>query len=177
MALQEGFMDRAPLITDLNQIEKLAAQNKRENLEFFSRIQRDQPHSDTDLDAIVSGAADRVEVQIDCKTCGNCCRKLHIVVDSEDIGRLAHRQGISIEGFEQKFTISDGEGTSMFEALPCPFLIGNICSVYEDRPKCCRDFPHLHGPNFRSRTSMMITFSAMCPIVYNTVENLKGELG
>ena len=57
--------------------------------------------------------------------------------------------------------------------VPCPFLKENVCSVYEDRPKACRDFPYLHEPGFRTRMITLIENTALCPIVYNTCEQLK----
>ena len=30
---------------------------------------------------------------------------------------------------------------------PCPFLRGNLCSIYEQRPKVCRGFPLTEAPS------------------------------
>jgi len=67
-------------------------------------------------------------------------------------------------------------GKYITQSLPCPFLDGNLCSIYEVRPAVCADYPHLHR-NFRSRLWQVIDNAETCPIVYNVVERLKKTLG
>jgi len=59
---------------------------------------------------------------------------------------------------------------------PCPLLKGNLCSIYEDRPGDCSDYPHLFKPGFVSRTMMTIERTFTCPIVYQVMEELKTSL-
>jgi len=60
--------------------------------------------------------------------------------------------------------------------LYCIFLNDKSCSVYPDRPKGCRSFPHTHKHGFTSRTIGMIHNYGVCPIVYNVLERLKQAL-
>jgi Fe-S-cluster containining protein len=59
----------------------------------------------------------------------------------------------------------------------CSFLSGNICSIYEDRPSMCRDFPHLvrGSGSLPSRMWEMIDRATYCPIVFNALEAFKVE--
>ncbi|MEP6755308.1 MAG: YkgJ family cysteine cluster protein, partial [Chthonomonadales bacterium] len=68
------------------------------------------------------------------------------------------------------------DGEKYMIRTPCEFLSGNKCSVYESRPKACRDFPYLHNSQFRQRMLTAIDNTEICPIAYNVMEILKLEL-
>jgi Fe-S-cluster containining protein len=55
-------------------------------------------------------------------------------------------------------------------------LEGNLCSIYEDRPGDCSDYPHLYKPDFISRTWGTIERTFTCPIVYEVMEEVKKSL-
>jgi Fe-S-cluster containining protein len=57
----------------------------------------------------------------------------------------------------------------------CVFLDGNDCSIYEDRPETCRNFPHLvrGSGSIASRMWQFIDRATYCPIVYNSLETYK----
>jgi hypothetical protein len=61
----------------------------------------------------------------------------------------------------------------------CVFLEGNLCSVYEVRPHTCVTFPHLTrgAGSLQSRFWEMPDRACYCPIVYNTLEAWKTDLG
>ena len=61
----------------------------------------------------------------------------------------------------------------------CVFLIANECSVYDERPGNCSDFPHTVRGNgsFLSRMWDLTDRAVYCPIVFNTLESLKEEVG
>ncbi|MDR0866741.1 MAG: YkgJ family cysteine cluster protein [Candidatus Symbiothrix sp.] len=60
--------------------------------------------------------------------------------------------------------------------IPCRYLNGKICSIYEERPNECRSYPNTHKSGFISRTWGMIENYEICPIVFNVMEGLKYEL-
>jgi Fe-S-cluster containining protein len=57
------------------------------------------------------------------------------------------------------------------------FLDGTACTVYEERPASCRDFPHLvrGAGSLVSRMWEMPDRACYCPIVYNVLEAYKVE--
>ena len=61
------------------------------------------------------------------------------------------------------------------EIIPCRYLDGKKCSIYEDRPAQCRNFPYTNADGFVSRLWGMIGFYEICPIVFNLMERLKNE--
>lgn len=166
----------AEIITDLDQIKRLAQQHEDEDWRFRSYIKGYLDWSDTRLDGLVNEIAQEVTEAIDCKACGNCCRLMVIGVTNADIPRLARALGLTKEDFEARYVTANDPGEKFITESPCPFMDGCLCSVYEDRPKDCREYPHLHKTGFRSRTFGVIGGLEICPIVYNTWELLKEEL-
>ncbi|MEP6757473.1 MAG: ABC transporter permease, partial [Chthonomonadales bacterium] len=77
--------DIKPLVTDLKRVFSLARRKRRENFDFRTWVKSELPMPDGQLDATVQRVAREVSAQIDCTTCGNCCRSLQIAVDNDDI--------------------------------------------------------------------------------------------
>ncbi len=50
------------------------------------------------------------------------------------------------------------------------------CSVYSDRPADCRGYPYLYEPDFSFRMIAMIERTSTCPVVFQVMEELKGEV-
>jgi uncharacterized protein len=164
------------LITEIPLIQHYAARREDENWRFRTFVKHRLDMEDDELDSVVKETTDSVWSRIDCTRCAHCCRTLQVVVDNEDAARLARRLGIGTAEFNKLYVKVDEFNERYLAATPCPFLKENLCSVYEDRPKACRDFPYLHEPGFRTRMIMVIQNTAVCPIVYNTCERLKSRL-
>ena len=166
-----------PLIREIPLIARYSRSNEAQDMRFRAFLKAGSEMSNAELDAIVQETTNEVWKQIDCTTCANCCKTLQIVVDSKDIRRLSARLGVSPQKFAQKYVRKDEEGTKYLASTPCVFLgADNRCTVYEDRPQACRDFPYLHTEGFRQRTFMMIDNCATCPIVFNVWQRLKTRL-
>ena len=165
------------LIRDIPLIQRYARHNEGEDFAFRAFLKGRLNMSNEKLDAIAQETTDTVWKQIDCLTCGNCCRTLQIVVDDKDIARLALRLKMTPRQFSRQYVATDPDRTQHLKSTPCSFLgADNRCAVYEDRPQACRDFPYLHAEDFRGRTFMMIDNTAVCPIVFNTWQQLKETL-
>ncbi len=169
-------MPEEKIITEIPVIQRLAAKREDENWRFRTYVKHRLEMEDEALDAVVQETTDAVWSKIDCTQCAHCCRTLQVVVDHQDAARLAKRLGMRVPEFKRRYMKYDEHKEGYFAAMPCPFLKENVCSVYEDRPKACRDFPYLHEPRFRTRMIMFIENTAVCPIVYNTCEQLKSRL-
>ena len=164
--------------TDLKKIKETAQEKEDENWEFRSFLKGYDIEVE-ELDSIVHRLFELVSMEIDCTTCGNCCKEVSPALDQEDIEILAHGLGTSIDQFRQQFLVENDKNFSeglIFNKKPCPFLKGNLCSHYELRPEACRSFPHLHKEEFVSRLINVIQNYAVCPIVFNVYERLKKEL-
>ena len=165
------------LILKSELLARYAKRNLKENHKFRSFVKHHLDLSDTRVDATVRKVTEGIWAKVDCLDCGACCKGLQIAIDDEDIQRLAKRLKMTIRNFENRFVVKSSDNEKSLASPPCPFLDGNTCTVYEDRPKACKDFPYLYEPHFRGRMLMLIDNTFLCPIVFNTVEALKAEFG
>jgi Fe-S-cluster containining protein len=95
-------------------------------------------------------------------------------LDAEDMDRLAQALGLALPTLQETYLQGTESGRWELPA-PCPLLDGNLCRVYEARPRTCREYPHLHN-DFRAHSMARIQDTFICPIVFNVVEGLKVEL-
>ena len=159
---------------DFVQIRTMAAKKEQENLRFRQFLKGSE--DDLDIDRRVAEITERVWAGIDCTTCANCCREMKPTFSEEDVSRVAGRLGMDLQQFINTYLQKTEPGESKpweTRITPCPFLKGNLCSIYEDRPGDCRDYPHLYWPDFVSRTWAMIERTFTCPIVFEVMEELK----
>jgi len=167
-----GQQDR--IIREIPLIQRYARHNEAEDFRFREFLKNRLHRTTEQTDEVVRKTTDEVWEQIDCTKCAHCCRTLQVIVDSEDINRLAARLDVTPKQFSRRYVGADEFRQQCFNASPCPFLgDDNRCTVYEDRPKACRDFPYLHSEHFVGRTLMMISNTSVCPIVFNTWQALK----
>ena len=165
------------MISDLVQIRLLGEKKRPEN-ERFRRFLKSRDHSDRILRRIAEG----IEEQIDCTQCANCCRVATATVSERDVERLARHLRVTPAKFVADFTVeSPEEGRILRREADgaCVFLSGNDCTVYDARPDVCQRFPHLVRGNgsIASRMWQFIDRACYCPIVYNSLEAFKEELG
>jgi Fe-S-cluster containining protein len=158
------------LETNRDTIARLAEERSSENEAFRDYIKMQDSDS---IDAIVFRLNQEVAPQIDCTSCGACCRQLMINVTTTDAERMAHHLEIPVENFTDKYVECGSHGMMIMNTIPCHFLSENKCTAYESRFTECREFPHLHKKNFSSRLFGTLVHYAMCPIIFNVVEQLK----
>lgn len=158
------------LITDLERIKILSAEKEIENDDFRLFLKQ---QNGVDIDTVVHQLNDEITPQIDCTQCGNCCRSLMINVTPEEATSLSNRLQLSISEIKEKYIEESEQGQLIMNTIPCHFLSGSVCSIYEDRFTECREFPHLHKPHFTGRLFGTMMYYSMCPIIFNVVEQLK----
>jgi Fe-S-cluster containining protein len=165
------------MITDLVQIRTLGEKKRDENLRF-RRHMKSRDHSDRILRRI----AEEIEGQIDCTQCANCCKVATVQVSERDVERLARYLRISPDRVLADYTVeSEEEGRILKrdKKSGCVFLNGTECTVYDSKPDTCSRFPHLvRGQgSIASRMWQFVDRACYCPIVYNSLEAFKAELG
>lgn len=163
---------RAPIL-DLSLIKTQAKEKESENKAFAKFLRR---FPSRQIDALVATLQRRIEAQIDCKRCANCCKHLCAVALEEELPALAEATGVSIDAFKREF-LKPYKDAYRFAQTPCPMLrADNLCAIYDRRPACCRTFPNLAGEHFKYRFQSAMEKYPICPIVFNVVEALKEEL-
>ena len=115
--------------------------------------------------------------QIDCLSCANCCKTTSPIFRDVDIRRLAKRERMTETKFIEKFLKMDGEGDYVLTQAPCPFLgSDNYCSVYEDRPLACREYPHTDRKNMYQILSLTRKNMEICPAVSEIVQAIQKKI-
>lgn len=152
---------------DLSRIQQLSQEHSDENWDFRSWLKRYAPD---DIDGLVKTLSQKYCGLIDCAQCANCCQSLQVELKKSELHAIAKTLGQAIEAF-QKQSMSEGKVNP-----PCAMLNGKLCSIYENRPDVCRSYPHLEQPEFTSRLIGVIENVAICPIAFNTFEELKTRL-
>lgn len=156
---------------DLPHIQREAAAKDAEN-----RVFRDFLRG-KDVDATVRRLDAEITPQIDCTACGNCCRSLIIHTEKAEHERVAKRMDMPVKDWEAAYVETSLGGSTVLNHIPCHFLSGSRCTIYEDRFSDCREFPHLHRDGFTDRLFSTLMYYGVCPIIYTLVEALKKETG
>ncbi len=162
--------------TDLKIIEQLSQQREHKNWAFRCYL-KGSAFSIAKIDSTVHDLYKEVSSQIDCSQCGNCCKVIQPNLSATDMKRLARHLKLTTKEFRSCFLMKkDKDKGFVFKEQPCPFLRDNRCEVYENRPRDCRSYPHLHKKEFIFRINQAFQNCSICPIVFNVYEGLRQAL-
>lgn len=156
------------------QIEN-AKSKRKENKKILDRLKKLKP---SNLDTITNQLHDEAFEHIDCLQCANCCRTTGPLLLGKDIERLARHFNMRPAAFTTEYLRIDEDNDYIFKKMPCPFIgADNYCTVYEDRPSACRDYPHTQQRKIIQKLGITYHNSMICPAVAEVVEGLKKEYG
>jgi Fe-S-cluster containining protein len=156
---------------DLEQFKLQSANKEQENRKFLASLKKRDARK---VDDTFHDAHDAVFQEIDCLTCANCCKTTSPIFYQNDIERVAKSLRIKPGAFVEKYLRIDEDNDYVLKSSPCPFLDGeNYCSVYEDRPKACREYPHTDRKKMVQITELTFKNTKVCPAVLEIVERLK----
>ncbi len=156
---------------ELKQLPLKAAQKYKENKKYFSRLRKKPPK---DLDRVMQGLHEAEFRKTACLKCANCCKTTGPLFTDIDIARISKHLRIKPKRFIDDYLILDEENDYVLRQLPCIFLgSDNYCSIYEFRPKACKEFPHTNRKKFDRITNITLKNVAICPAVFNIVEEMK----
>ena len=128
-------------------------------------------------DKLVHLIHDEVFEKIDCLACANCCRSLGPAIYDKDIERMAKALRMKPSEVVINYLRKDEDGDYVFQSMPCPFLLpDNYCSIYESRPKACREYPHTNRKKFYQIFKLTIKNTYICPVAYQVIDALKKRL-
>lgn len=153
------------------QIKARAKDERKANKKFFNRLARQKPKQ---LDQTVAQLHDEVFEEIDCLVCANCCKTTSPIFIDKDIDRIARHLGQRPADFVDQYLHLDEDGDYVLNEAPCAFLgEDNYCSIYEVRPRACREYPHTDRKNFHQILGLTLKNTAVCPAVFEVVKRLR----
>ena len=150
-------------------LQLLAEKNKPLFLEYYKKNKKRLGK----MDGVVHQLHDDVSADIDCLSCANCCRSLGPAIYDKDIERIAKALRMKPSDVVTTYLRIDEDGDYVFQSMPCPFLMAdNYCSVYEHRPKACREYPHTDRKKFEQIFKLTVKNTSTCPIAYEVMTKL-----
>lgn len=142
-----------------------------ENKRFFDRLKNKKIKN---LDQAFHPVHEKVFDKVDCLKCGNCCKTTSPIFTDIDIDRIAKHLRIRPAELVNQHLHLDSDQDYVLNSTPCTFLgYDNYCSIYEFRPKACREYPHTDRKNIASILPLTLANTQVCPAVYDIVEQLK----
>jgi len=148
-----------------------ATRKEKESALFFRQLAGKDPGK---VDKAFHDLHDQVFEEVNCLDCGNCYRSLGPRITDADIRRIASSLKIKPAELTIKYLRLDEDNDYVFRIMPCPFLgVDNYCSIYEDRPRACRDYPHTDRRRMQQILDITLKNTETCPAVFEIVERLK----
>ncbi len=139
---------------------------------LFSRLRKEKNKIH---DIELSKIHDDVFAVTDCLACANCCKNHSPIFIESDIIRIAKHLRMSVAEFFRKHLLTDEDGDIVLHTQPYIFLaVDNKCSIYEYRPKACREYPHTNRKKIYQIEDITIMNAEVCPaaeIILNKMIN------
>ena len=115
----------------------------------------------------------------DCCKCANCCKAYNIVLDNDEVKRIASFLDLSESDYVAEYLIAadadaDDEKPYKFKEKPCSFLCDDgRCRIQDCKPDACANYPFTDQPDRLSSMYGVIERAEVCPIVFEILERLK----
>ena len=159
---------------ELQNLPQRAKDKHNENKKFFKNLRKKPPKN---LDYLMQELhADEFE-KTDCLTCANCCKTTGPLFTDKDVTRISKFFKMKEQSFIDMYIRIDEENDYVLQIVPCTFLgADNYCSIYDVRPKACREFPHTDRKKFQQISNLTMKNVAICPAAFNIVEEMKKRI-
>ena len=159
---------------DLAQHKERSKLKRKENKQFFKFLKKQRAKV---LDNLIHPFHSEVFENTNCLECANCCKTTGPLFTDKDIQRIAKRLNIRPSEFVEEYLRVDEERDYVLKSVPCVFLSeDNYCSIYEFRPKACREFPHTDRKKQHQLLRITQKNIEVCPAVFDIVEKMKKKL-
>ena len=159
---------------NLEELPKRAKEKHAENKKFFAKLKKRPPK---DLDYTMQQLHHEEFERTDCLTCANCCKTTGPLFTNVDIERIAKHFRLRPSQFIDQYLRVDEENDYVLQEVPCAFLgADNYYSIYDVRPKACREFPHTDRKKFQQISNLTLKNVAICPAAFHIVEEMKKRI-
>lgn len=158
----------------LKQLPQKAKEKYAENKKFFNKLKKRSPK---DLDYQMQELHVNEFERTDCLICANCCKTTGPLFTKMDIERISKFFRQKPQQFIDAYLKVDEDNDFVLKKVPCSFLgADNYCSIYDVRPKACREFPHTDRKKFQQISNLTLKNVAICPAAFNIVEEMKERI-
>lgn len=158
----------------LRELPQKAAEKYQENKKFFRKLKKKPPK---DLDYTMQELHEAEFERTDCLTCANCCKTTGPLFTNHDVERISKYFKLKPQKFIDSYLRVDEDNDYVLQQVPCAFLgADNYCSIYDVRPKACKEFPHTDRKKFQQISNLTIKNVAICPAAFNIVEEMKKKV-
>ncbi|MEK6154512.1 YkgJ family cysteine cluster protein [Flavobacteriaceae bacterium 3-367] len=158
----------------LAQLPEKAQEKHGENKRFFAKLKKRPPKK---MDYVMQELHKAEFERTDCLQCANCCKTTGPLFTDVDIVRIAKHQRLKPQQFIQRYLRIDEENDYVLQQLPCVFLDSeNACTIYDVRPKACREFPHTDRKKFHQISQLTLKNVGICPAAFAIVEAMKKQI-
>lgn len=158
----------------LKQLPGLAKEKHAENKKYFGKLKKKPPKN---LDYVMQELHDAEFKRTDCIKCANCCKTTGPFFTTTDIERISKYLKLKPQKFIETYLRVDEDRDHVLQQVPCVFLDSdNYCSIYDVRPKACKEFPHTDRKKFHQIDNLTLKNVAICPAAYRIVEEMKRKI-
>ena len=158
----------------IDNLPKEAKDKHIENKKYFDKLKKKVPKN---LDYVMQDLHDKEFKRTNCLNCANCCKTTGPLFTIPDIDRISKYLRQKPQQFIDLYLRIDEDNDYVLKNVPCTFLDDeNSCTIYEVRPKACREFPHTDRKKFQQISDLTLKNVAICPAAYNIVEEMKKRL-
>ena len=158
----------------LKQLPQRANEVHKESKKFFAKLKKKPPKH---LDRLMVELHEAEFQKTDCLDCANCWKTTGPLFTDKDVERIAKHFRMKPQQFIKTYLRIDEDNDYVLQSVPCTFLgADNYCSIYDVRPKACREFPHTDRKKFQQIANLTMKNVAICPAAFNIVEEMKRRL-
>lgn len=157
----------------LPDLKALASAKKKSHQKLVRRLAKADGKK---VDKAIHDLHEEVFDCTDCLQCANCCKTTGPLFTRKDIDRISKHLRMKPAEFEAEYLRVDEDNDFVLQSVPCRFLeADNKCSIYEVRPKACREYPHTDRIKQQQILNLTRKNATVCPAVFTILERLNEQ--
>jgi len=159
-------------------LEKFKSESKNRSAGNRRLLQQLRKEDEREVDQWFHEAHEEVFSRTDCLSCANCCKTTSPIFQPNDIERVSKALRMRPGDFTEKYLRIDEDNDFVLKSSPCPFLLAdNRCSVYDHRPRACREYPHTDRRKMVQILELTHRNTLVCPAVLEILAKVSEASG